>query len=201
MSSEVCLAANQQGTFRLAVLDSEVVGDASWSNLEMPRVQGRLPRSATDTAGRDAPADTSPRDFHEVRLSMRALQNVLSSAPLAKSTIACLCADYCIVLYVYLTGQQEPSANNSATGVLNVRVNVPIGCLNSVHRRRRRLRRLNLLIPIWPCSRSPSTRCLSVAAIFRVVTRSARSSCLDPHHLSPSANQRRPRNRGTACTA
>ncbi|KAI3626385.1 hypothetical protein CBS9595_001746 [Malassezia furfur] len=108
MSSEVCLAANQQGTFRLAVLDSEVVGDASWSDLEMPRVQGR-----------DTGIGTSSREFHEVRLSMRALQNVLSSASVAKSTIACLCADYCIVLYVYLTGQPERSANNSVTGVLN----------------------------------------------------------------------------------
>ena len=130
MSSEVCLAANQQGTFRLAVLDSEVVGDASWSDLEMPRVQGMLLRSVADRTGRDTGIGTSSREFHEVRLSMRALQNVLSSASVAKSTIACLCADYCIVLYVYLTGQPERSANNSVTGVLNVCYCVPIGCLN-----------------------------------------------------------------------
>lgn len=43
LSNEACLAANHQGTFKLAVLDSEVVGDASWSGLDLPRVNGSYP--------------------------------------------------------------------------------------------------------------------------------------------------------------
>lgn len=53
-------------------------------------------------------------------MSMRALQSVLNSSSLAKSTIACICSEYCIVFYVYLAGS-ERGAGNSATGVLNVR--------------------------------------------------------------------------------
>lgn len=45
LSHQACLSANRAGTFKLAVLDSEVVGDATWTGLERPHVQGTSLRS------------------------------------------------------------------------------------------------------------------------------------------------------------
>lgn len=121
LSTQACLGANHEGTFKLAVLDSEVVGDARWTGLELPKVHGTY-ASRTD-AGRDAsatPASEAPHTFHEVHLSMRALHAILGSAPLSKSTVACICTGYCVVLYVYLIGQNR-GPDDAPPGVLNVR--------------------------------------------------------------------------------
>lgn len=95
-------------------MDSDVVGEATWTGLEHPSVQ----------AAPAARPDADPHVYHEVHLNVRALQSVLSSAAVAKSTVACLCAGYCAVFYVYLPGQAESypagSRAHRAEGVMNV---------------------------------------------------------------------------------
>ena len=116
LSSQVCLAANHEGSLKLEVIDSEVVGEASWSHLEHPRVQH------TEITTVDTPQSM----YRAVHMSMRALQNVLGAAGWAQSTIACICSGYCLVFYVYLSSKRM-SDNRSNThnppveGGLNVR--------------------------------------------------------------------------------
>lgn len=116
LATHVCLGANHSGALRLAVMDSDVVGEATWTGLEHPSVQATPSRPEAD-----------PHVFHEVHLNVRALQSVLSSASVAKSTVACLCTGYCAVFYVYLTGQTDShsagsnSSREGIYGVMNVR--------------------------------------------------------------------------------
>ncbi|WFD25619.1 Checkpoint protein hus1 [Malassezia nana] len=103
LATQVCLGANHSGALRLAVMDDDVVGEATWTGLEHPSVQAEHP----------AQPEGDPHTFHEVHLNARALQSVLSAASVAKSTVACLCADYCAVLYVYVTGPADTYATAS----------------------------------------------------------------------------------------
>lgn len=116
LSNQVCLGANHSGAFKLAVIDPEVVGDAIWTGLEHPHVSNQ-------SAEQLPPA--TRQAWQEVSLNMRAFQNVLGCAPLAKSTVACICTNYCIVFYVYLNGQSHKPLHrtngSSGPGVLNVR--------------------------------------------------------------------------------
>lgn len=84
-----------------------------------------------------------PQDFFGVHLSMRALQSVLGSAALARSTVACICTGYCIVLYVYLGGRKDRVGKpGGGAGVLNV--GQATSDLRAVHYRGHRRRRMTL---------------------------------------------------------
>lgn len=119
LSSHVVLAANHDGILKLALADDDVIGSAYWNNLEHPNVQAHMePNTLTET---------SRTKFHEVHMHTKALQGVLSCSMLAKSTVACFCAGYCVVFYVYLAGQSRQTrpmqrTDNNDRGVLNVRI-------------------------------------------------------------------------------
>jgi checkpoint protein hus1 len=119
LSSHVVLAANHDGTLKLALADDDVIGSAYWTRLEHPNVQGDMEQ--------DLLAESSRKKFHEVHMHTKALQGVLSCSMLAKSTVACFCSGYCVVFYVYLAGQSRQTrpmqrTGNNDRGVLNVRI-------------------------------------------------------------------------------
>lgn len=117
LATHVCLSANHNGALRLAIVGSDVVGEATWTGLEHPSVQAPAPSRP----------EANPHAFREVHLNVRALQSVLNSANVAKSTVACLCTGYCAVFYVYLNGQTDSyptgqhASREGVNGVMNVR--------------------------------------------------------------------------------
>ena len=121
LSSYVSLSASQQGTLKLSLSDQHVEGSACWFQLEHPQVHTQ--------ANDNHASNTSPDAFHEVHISMKAMQNVFSCASMAKSTVACICAGYCVVFYVYISGASHRSIHQTngpqqVRGVVNVRIHM-----------------------------------------------------------------------------
>ena len=122
LSSYVSLSASQQGTLKLSLSDQHVEGSACWFQLEHPQVHTQ--------ANDNHASNTSPDAFHEVHISMKAMQNVFSCASMAKSTVACICAGYCVVFYVYISGASQhrsihqTNGPQQVRGVVNVRMHM-----------------------------------------------------------------------------
>ncbi|WFD21900.1 Checkpoint protein hus1 [Malassezia equina] len=90
LATQVCLGANHSGALRLAVMDSDVVGEATWTGLEHPSVQ----------AAPAARPDADPHVYHEVHLNappwvpgkLRVSTPRTNTYPFATDSDACLAA-------------------------------------------------------------------------------------------------------------
>ncbi|KAH9911380.1 checkpoint protein Hus1/Mec3, partial [Fomitopsis serialis] len=91
------IRANLSGCLQLCAQTDNSRVDVAWNGLSNPRM-------AQDPSTQDP--DTSdargPTTLYGVLVSLRSLQNFLSSHVVSTTTIACICQNHCIILYVYI---------------------------------------------------------------------------------------------------
>ncbi|KAH9917266.1 checkpoint protein Hus1/Mec3 [Fomitopsis serialis] len=89
------IRANLSGCLQLCAQTDNSRVDVSWNGLSNPR---------WDPDNSDA---RDPTTLYGVLVSLRSLQKFLSSHVVSTTTIACICQNHCIILYVYIGEMAE----------------------------------------------------------------------------------------------
>ncbi|KAL5503999.1 HUS1 [Sanghuangporus vaninii] len=133
MADVLCVQANHRGGLRLSVESDQVRVQTQWSKCIIPNLasdptgsQQQQQRSQSLTQSQtinaqdsdlsrtdDPDPDTDPEpekdanQWYSVHLSIRAFLKFLSSHVVSTTTIACICEDHCMILYVYIGEVQD----------------------------------------------------------------------------------------------
>ncbi|KZT40004.1 cell cycle checkpoint [Sistotremastrum suecicum HHB10207 ss-3] len=99
LSDVIGIFANGSGQLKLAIQTERIKSDTLWTGLTNPVM--REPEPAEEH-------DHDPEEFHAVLISARSLLKFLTAHVIANTTIACICARHCIILYVYIGSVGEP---------------------------------------------------------------------------------------------
>ncbi|TFY56033.1 hypothetical protein EVJ58_g7878 [Rhodofomes roseus] len=96
------IRANLSGCLQLCAQTDNARVDVSWNGLSNPKM-------AQDPSTQD-PDNLEARDpttLYGVLVSLKSLQKFLSSHVVSTTTIACICQNHCIILYVYIGEMAE----------------------------------------------------------------------------------------------
>jgi len=104
MSTHVAISANRSGEFSLKIRTEDVMVETAWSGCETPNL---LPDAATQEPNEDVDSPDM-HEMHHIIISVKSLLHFLSTHVIKASTIACICANHCLILYVYI-GELEDS--------------------------------------------------------------------------------------------
>ncbi|KAI0640317.1 cell cycle checkpoint [Trametes polyzona] len=85
--------ANQSGELQLAVNTDNARVEVSWNGLTNPN---------TSVQGGDDSNAKDPTEMHGVLVSHKCLNKFLNSHVVSTTTIACICENHCVILYVYI---------------------------------------------------------------------------------------------------
>ncbi|KAI0370127.1 cell cycle checkpoint [Pilatotrama ljubarskyi] len=95
----VTFRANHVGELQLAVTTDNARVEVGWGGLTNPTM-------AKDPASQEAGAEDAdakdPKDMHGVLVSHKCLLKFLTSHVVSTTTIACICENHCVILYVYI---------------------------------------------------------------------------------------------------
>ncbi|KAF5378989.1 hypothetical protein D9757_009119 [Collybiopsis confluens] len=94
MSDVLAVRANYSGCLKLSINTESVKVDTEWKNLTIPPMM-------RDTASQDDPIP-DPEEFLSVLVSAKSFSKFLNSHVVSTTTIACICQNYCLILYVYI---------------------------------------------------------------------------------------------------
>ncbi|EJD06814.1 cell cycle checkpoint [Fomitiporia mediterranea MF3/22] len=98
MADVLGIYANHKGGLRLTVESDQVRVKTEWSKCIIPNMDSER--------SRDEP-EPDPDQWFGVHLSIRAFLKFLSSHVVSTTTIACICEDHCMILYVYIGDVQD----------------------------------------------------------------------------------------------
>jgi len=90
VSDVVGVGVNRSGQLRLSIQTQRVKVDTVWSDLKIPDIEVE-----TDEEG-------SAEEYHSVLVSVKSLTRFLNAHVISTTTIACICANHCIIMYVYI---------------------------------------------------------------------------------------------------
>ncbi|KAI0352210.1 cell cycle checkpoint [Trametes cingulata] len=95
----VTFRANHAGELQLAVNTDNARVEVGWGGLTNPTM-------AKDPASQGSDADDAeakdPREMHGVLVSHKCLLKFLTSHVVSTTTVACICENHCVILYVYI---------------------------------------------------------------------------------------------------
>ncbi|KAH7873213.1 checkpoint protein Hus1/Mec3 [Lentinula edodes] len=98
MSDVLAIRASQSGCLQLSINTESVKVDTEWKNCTIPQMM-------KESASQDDNADDPPPDpehLFSVLVSVRSFLKFLSSHVVSTTTIACICQNHCLILYVYI---------------------------------------------------------------------------------------------------
>ncbi|KAI0658275.1 cell cycle checkpoint [Cubamyces menziesii] len=95
----VIFRANHNGELQLAVTTDNARVEVGWSGLTNPTMAKDPSSQNTNTDDSDA---KDPAEMHGVLVSHKCLLKFLNSHVVSTTTIACICENHCVILYVYI---------------------------------------------------------------------------------------------------
>ncbi|PCH42690.1 cell cycle checkpoint [Wolfiporia cocos MD-104 SS10] len=96
------LSGNMSGCLTLSAETEQSRVDVSWTGLSNPDMNEDGPSQALRRAnGEELPA-RGPKQMYGVLVSLGSLQKFLNCHVVSTTTIACICQNHCLVLYVYV---------------------------------------------------------------------------------------------------
>lgn len=104
--TKISVAANMEGGFKMGIVGGEVKVETCWRDLQNPR----LVVEDGDEEGGASTAVATVRDkakWAEVRIDGREWARVLKVGGLARRVVACVCEGVALVVYVFLTEEQD----------------------------------------------------------------------------------------------
>ncbi|THH04255.1 hypothetical protein EW145_g5652, partial [Phellinidium pouzarii] len=96
MADVLGVHASHRGALRLSVASDQVHVETQWTKCVIPNMATQEPSQDTSHEEPD------PTQMHGVHVSIRAFLKFLSSHVVSTTTIACICEDHCMILYVYI---------------------------------------------------------------------------------------------------
>ncbi|KAF5379745.1 hypothetical protein D9615_005814 [Tricholomella constricta] len=93
MSDILAIRANNNGCLRLSINTESVKVDTEWKRCSHP---------ITKDKAQDAEDTPDPDQFFAVLVSIRSFLKFLNSHVVSTTTIACICQNHCMILYVYI---------------------------------------------------------------------------------------------------
>ncbi|KAF9072540.1 checkpoint protein Hus1/Mec3 [Rhodocollybia butyracea] len=96
MTDILAVRANHNGCLQLSINTESVKVDTEWKNCTIPQMMKEGASQETD----DPPPD--PEDMFSVLVSVKSFIKFLSSHVVSTTTIACVCQNHCLILYVYI---------------------------------------------------------------------------------------------------
>ncbi|KAG8864791.1 hypothetical protein FRB96_003377 [Tulasnella sp. 330] len=106
LSPIIGFSAQADGNLKVEIATDSVAVETIWQNCPLPQIAGDGEDANQDGKNKDAEREEKP--FHAVLLSMRSLLRFLSSYVVSTTTIACICAGHCLIMYVYI-GEMDDS--------------------------------------------------------------------------------------------
>ncbi|RDX50960.1 cell cycle checkpoint [Lentinus brumalis] len=91
----ISFRANHAGELQLAVTTESARVEIGWTGLTNPPMASQNPDG-------DDPDAKDPNQMHGVLVSHKCLLKFLSSHVVSTTTIACICENHCMILYVYI---------------------------------------------------------------------------------------------------
>ncbi|KAJ3868767.1 checkpoint protein Hus1/Mec3 [Lentinula novae-zelandiae] len=98
MSDVLAIRASQSGCLQLSINTESVKVDTEWKNCTIPQMMKE--KASQDDNADDPPPD--PEHLFSVLVSVRSFLKFLSSHVVSTTTIACICQNHCLILYVYI---------------------------------------------------------------------------------------------------
>ncbi|KAJ3922420.1 checkpoint protein Hus1/Mec3 [Lentinula edodes] len=98
MSDVLAIRASQSGCLQLSINTESVKVDTEWKNCTIPQMMKE--RASQDDNADDPPPD--PEHLFSVLVSVKSFLKFLSSHVVSTTTIACICQNHCLILYVYI---------------------------------------------------------------------------------------------------
>ncbi|KAI0779047.1 cell cycle checkpoint [Trametes elegans] len=95
----VAFRANNLGELQLAVNAENARVEVGWGGLGNPTM---TKDPATQDSGEDDSDAKDPTEMHGVLVSHKCLNKFLNSHVISTTTIACICENHCVILYVYI---------------------------------------------------------------------------------------------------
>ncbi|KAI0791225.1 cell cycle checkpoint [Abortiporus biennis] len=106
LSDVIKFQANNSGKLTLSVSTDSVKMDVDWNGLSNPTYD----RSTSSQSQETNPSQTQRRDPNKkfgILVSIKSFLKFLNSYVLSSTTIACLCQNHCLILYVYIGEQAD----------------------------------------------------------------------------------------------
>jgi len=97
MSEVLAVRANRAGDLRLSVSTETVKVDTQWSKCTIPNMA-----TQDEPQDDDEHEEPDPAQLFGVLLSVRSFLKFLSAHVVSTTTIACICQNHCMILYVYI---------------------------------------------------------------------------------------------------
>ncbi|KAJ7044100.1 checkpoint protein Hus1/Mec3 [Mycena alexandri] len=94
MSDFLGVRANNNGRLQLSIRTDTVNVDTEWKNCKNT--------NRASTASQDSEPDRDPDELFSVLVSTKSFFKFLNSHVVSTTTIACICRDHCMILYVYV---------------------------------------------------------------------------------------------------
>ncbi|KAL1674543.1 checkpoint protein Hus1/Mec3 [Schizophyllum commune] len=96
MSDVLAIRANGSGCLQLAIHTDDVSVDTVWRNCTNPK----MPRA--DASSQDDAGERDPDQYHSVFVNIRSFIKFLNAHVVSSTTMACICQNHCMILYVYI---------------------------------------------------------------------------------------------------
>jgi len=106
LSDTIAVKANNNGRLQISVRTESVSVDTQWSGCINPKISSSDPKtqntSDTEPDDDEGHDKTDPDLMFSVLISIKGFLKFLNSHVLSSTTIACICQQHCMILYVYI---------------------------------------------------------------------------------------------------
>ncbi|KAJ3986570.1 checkpoint protein Hus1/Mec3 [Lentinula detonsa] len=96
MSDILAVRASHNGCLQLSINTESVKVDTEWKNCNIPQM---MKEGASQDSANESP---DPEQLFSVLVSVKSFLKFLSSHVVSTTTIACVCQNHCLILYVYI---------------------------------------------------------------------------------------------------
>ncbi|CAL1715890.1 unnamed protein product [Somion occarium] len=100
-SDLILFEANNSGSIQLTASNDTVSVKVEWHNLRNPPT-AKVPSSQDPETASQALNERDPDEKHGVLVAFKSFQKFLNSHQLSTTTIACVCRNHALILYVYI---------------------------------------------------------------------------------------------------
>ncbi|KAH8094491.1 cell cycle checkpoint [Cristinia sonorae] len=97
----IAVHANGSGKLQISVSTEDVKTDVTWTGLTNPPM-GRDPTSSQQEPPESSPEPRDPEQLYGVLMRVKSFAKFLSSSSISSTTIACICQNHAMILYVYI---------------------------------------------------------------------------------------------------
>jgi len=98
LSNLMGVEANRQGGFRIKIQTEGVALETSWTECGNPTLDYAPPQDDSED---------DPQTYWHVIVSIKSFMQFLSSHVVSTSTIAGICQDHCLIMYVYVFADEK----------------------------------------------------------------------------------------------